>query len=120
MHIEDFLLGSKYFLLFQCFPHILFLYLFNLNLWIGIFFFEFLKIRTFRSSKITFNAAGLGVLMAYCIAGLRSELGSFKMYKWQVHNNHCSLCCVWMDQKTSRDEKCVLRCVQLKALSLIM
>lgn len=44
----------------------------------------------FRSCKIPHKAAGLGVLMAYCIAGLRSELGSFRMYKWQVYNHQCS------------------------------
>lgn len=73
-----------------------------------------------RSSKIPHKTAGLGVLMVYCIAGLRPELGSFRMYRWQVCNDQCSLCNVWMDQKMSRDEKCVLRHVQLKAFSLIM
>lgn len=58
--------------------------------------------------------------MVYCIAGLRSELGSFTMYNWQVYNDQCSLCSVWMDQKMSRDEKYVLRHMQLKTFSLIM
>lgn len=85
-------LDSKYFLLFQCFHHILFLYLFNVNLWIVWVLFELMKIWMFRSSKIPCKGAGLGVLMAYCIAGLRSEPGSFRMYKWQVYNHQCSLC----------------------------